>query len=98
MSPSGDVITRLVEPEPGPVVEVCTRLAANRRSLTFVVVAAALVLDALLPVLAETTSTGILGSAPLYSRIRMSGYAAAPLNVTVSTLDPAAAALICFAK
>ena len=73
MSPSGDVIIRFVNPLPAAVVVVCTRLAPNSRSFAFVVVTAALVLDALFPVLAEKTSTGVFGSAPLYSRIRMSG-------------------------
>ena len=35
---------------------------------------------------------GCSGSAPLYSRMRMSGYAAAVENVTVTVLAPAAAA------
>jgi hypothetical protein len=57
-----------------------------------VVVTAALLLVALLPELADVTSTGLVRSAPLYSRIRTSGYAAAVENVTVTLLAPAAAA------
>jgi hypothetical protein len=67
-------------------------LAPKIRSVAFVVVAEPLLLAALLPLLAAVTSTGLLGSAPLYSRIRMSGYAAATEKVTVTTFAPAVAA------
>jgi hypothetical protein len=61
------------------------------RSVGLVVVADPLLLLALLPVFAAVTSSGLLGSAPLYSRMRMSGNAAAVENVTVTMLEPAAA-------
>jgi hypothetical protein len=57
-----------------------------------VVVAEPLLLVALVPLLAAVTSTGLTGSAPLYSRIRMSGKTAAVEKVTVTMLAPAAAA------
>jgi hypothetical protein len=58
MSPSGEVIRRLVKPLPGPVVRVTTMFAPNRRSAAFVVVAEPLLLLVLLPLLAAVTSTG----------------------------------------
>jgi hypothetical protein len=94
MSPSGDVSKRLVKPLPGPVVKLVTMLAPKIRSVAFVVVAEPLLLEALEPLLAAVTSTGLFGSAPLYSRMRISGYTAAVENVTVTVLDPAAAAVI----
>jgi hypothetical protein len=66
-------------------------LAPKIRSVAFVVVAEPLLLVALLPEFAAVTSTGLLGSAPLYSSIRMSGYAAALAKVTVTVFAPAAA-------
>src|SRR3974377_16765 len=92
MSPSGDVSNRLVKPLPGPVVVLWTMFAPKIRSVAFVVVADPLLLVALLPEFAAVTSTGLLGSAPLYSRIRMAGYAAATEKVTFTVLAPAAAA------
>src|SRR5215472_2763422 len=91
MSPSGYVSNRVVKLAPGPLVNVCTMLVPNSRSVAFVVVTVPLLLVALLPLLAAVTSTGLLGSAPLYSRIRTSGYAAALEKVTVTLLAPAAA-------
>jgi hypothetical protein len=67
-------------------------LAPNSRSAALVVVTAPLLLVPLVPVLAAVTSTGEFVSAPLYSRIRMSGNAAAGENVTVTVFVPAAAA------
>ena len=92
MSPSGEVSIRLVKPLPGPLVMVATMLAPKIKSVAFVVVAEPLLLVVLLPLFAAVTSTGLFGSAPLYSRIRMSGYAAAVEKVTVTVLAPAAAA------
>jgi hypothetical protein len=57
-----------------------------------VVVTDPLLLERLLPLLAAVTSTGSFGSAPLYSTIRISGYAAAGEKDTVTELAPAAAA------
>jgi hypothetical protein len=57
-----------------------------------VVVAAPLLAVVEVPELAAVASTGFVGSAPLYSRMRRSGYAAPMENVTVTTLSPAAAA------
>ena len=50
-----------------------------------------------LPVAAATTSTGLVGSSPRYSRMRMSGYCAAVLKLTVTVFAPAAAAAMFFA-
>jgi hypothetical protein len=66
-------------------------LAPKIRSVAFVVVAEPVLLVALLPEFAAVTSTGLLGSAPLYSSIRMSGDAAALVKVTVTLFAPAAA-------
>src|SRR5271167_4063052 len=92
MSPSGDVSKRWVKPLPGPLVKVATMFAPKIRSVGFVLVADPLLLVALLPVFAAITSTGLLGSAPLYSRMRISGYAAAVAKVTATVFAPAAAA------
>jgi hypothetical protein len=73
MSPLGEVRSLCVNPLPGPVVVVQTMFAPNSRSVGLVVVADPLLLAVLLPLLAAVTSTGLFGSAPLYSRIRMSG-------------------------
>jgi hypothetical protein len=66
-------------------------LAPKIRSVALVVVAEPLLLVALLPEFAAVTSTGLLGSAPLYSSIRMSGYVAALVKVTVTLFAPAVA-------
>ena len=66
-------------------------LAPKIRSVALVVVAEPLLLVALLPLLEAVTSTGLFGSVPLYSRIRMSGYAATAEKVTVTLFAPAAA-------
>src|SRR5882672_1057073 len=94
MSPSGVVITRLVYPLPGPVVIVWTTFAPTRRSFALVVVTAPLLLVALLPCAPTATSSGLIGSSPLYSAIRMSGKFAAGANVTVTEFAPAGAAAI----
>jgi|ERR1035438_3321060 hypothetical protein len=97
MSPSGVVISRPVKPLPAPVVLVWTRFAPKIRSVELVVVAEPLLLLALLPELAAVTSTGLLGSAPLYSIMRMSGFVAALAKVTVTLFVPAAADAMFFA-
>ena len=56
------------------------------------VVSAPLLLVALVPDPATTASTGFVGSTPLYSRIRMSGQAAAVPKPTVTLFAPAPAA------
>jgi hypothetical protein len=71
--------------------------APKRRSVLFVVVTGPLLFVPPLPAPAAVTSTGLAKSAPLYSRIRMSGPAAAPENATVTVLAPAAAGLMFFA-
>ncbi len=73
MSPSGTVMTRLVNPAPAPAVRVSTMLAPTSRSFALVVVTAPLFVVAVLPVAAAVTSSGFVGSRPLYSRMRMSG-------------------------
>ena len=96
MLPSA-VIVRLVKPAPGPVVIVATTLPANSRSVALVVTTAAVVLAVPVPVPLAVPSTGAVGSAPAYSSIRTSGNDAAPLNVTVTVLLPAAALAMFFA-
>ena len=85
---------RLVNPLPGPLVMVVTMLAPKIRSVGLVVVAEPLLLELLLPEAAAVTSTGLLRSAPLYSRMRMSGQTAALENFTLTLLVPAPAATI----
>ena len=93
MSPSGLVIILCVKLAPGPDVSVCTILAPTSKSVALVVVTAPLLLVALLPVPALTTSTGEIGSIPLYSKILMSANWAACEKLTV-TLFPLGAAVI----
>src|ERR1700738_1998105 len=92
MSALGEVIMRLVAPEPGPEVAVQTMLAPTSRSLAFLVRTAPLLLKALLPVAAALTSRALRGSTPLYSSNRRSTKAAAALNLTVTRLEPPEAA------
>ena len=67
-------MTRLVYPDPAPVVVVCTRLAPTNRSFAFFVVTKnRCCLDVLLPCAPATTSTGAAGAIPLYSAMRISG-------------------------
>jgi hypothetical protein len=87
ISPSGAVITRDVKPLPAAVVVVATMSAPKTKSLARVVVAEPLFADVLLPLAPAVTSTAFT---PLYSKIRMSGKAAAWLNVTVTVFDPPA--------
>src|SRR5580704_16733452 len=94
MSPSGDVVIRLVNPLPALVVKVPTMFAANRRSVGLVVVTDPLLLVVLLPLVPVVASTGLFGSAPLYSTIRISGYCAATENVTTTVFAPPLAAAI----
>ena len=61
------------------------------------VVSAPLLLDALVPCAPIDPSTGVTGSIPAYSAIRISGKAAPALNVTVTLFAPAAAAAMFFA-
>ncbi|PYV79929.1 MAG: hypothetical protein DMG96_02315 [Acidobacteria bacterium] len=88
---SGDVNNLWVKPLPGPLVAVTTVFAPNMRSVAFVVVAEPLLLIPLFPLPAATTSSGLARSAPLYSKMRMSGNAAAPEKLTVTVFVPAAA-------
>src|ERR1700751_3940329 len=83
ISPSGSVRSRSVKLLPAPLVQVRTQLAPTRRSVAFVVVTVPLLLVALLPAAAATTSTGVPVSIPLYSKIRTSGDVAGVLKVTV---------------
>src|SRR5882672_7330789 len=84
MSPSGLVITRFVQPVPGPVVQVATVLAAKSRSDALLVTTAGVLLVAVLPVAEAVTSTGLTESIPAYSRMRMSGKVAATVKVTLT--------------
>jgi hypothetical protein len=97
MSPSGVVSSRLLNPLPAPLVLVWTRLAPKSRSVALVVVTAALLLLALVPEFAAVTSTGLLGSAPAYSTMRMSADVAPLAKVTATLFVPAAADTMFFA-
>ena len=89
MSPSGLVIIREVKPAPASVVEVATSLAATRRTLETVVVSVP-VLDVVLePVAPVAACKGLTASRPRYSRMRISGKAAAVEKRTVTVLSPA---------
>ena len=87
----------MVKPLPGPEVKVRTMFAPKIKSVGFVVVAEPLLLLELLPLLAAVTSRGLVASAPLYSRTRMSALVAAVENVTVTVLLPAPAATMLLA-
>ena len=83
--------TRVVKPDPGAVKAVPVVVPEPKiSSFAEVVVAPPLLALAPLPAAAAVTSSGLVGSNPLYSRMRTSGYAAAWLNVTVTVLPPAA--------
>src|SRR6266404_1468524 len=94
MSWSGWVRMRRGNPGPAPVLLVHTILAHRIKSLALVVVDDPLCVGEFEPSAAATTSTWLLRSAPLYSKIRTSGYPAAPLNVTVTVFPFAAAPLM----
>src|SRR5690349_12731479 len=98
MSPSGDVITRLVNDAPAPVVVLATRLAPTIRSFALVVVAAPLLLELPEPVAAATTSTGLTGAMPLYSAIRTSASGTAAANAIVTVFAFVAAGAMFAAK
>src|SRR5258706_15063792 len=91
MSPSGLVMTRDVQPAPGPLVQVVTVLAAKSKSDALVVTAAGVLLAAALPVAEAVTSTGLTGSSPAYSRMRASANIAGTVNETLAGLAPAGA-------
>jgi hypothetical protein len=76
---------------------VCTVFAPIKRSEAFLVVTESPLVVVLFPVELTTTSTGLSGSIPLYSRILMSGECAADAKLTVTVFVPAAAALMFFA-
>src|SRR5436309_2607742 len=92
MSPSGLVITRDVQPAPGPVLQLVTVFAANSKSDALVVAAAGVLLVAPLPVAEAVPSAGLTESSPAYSRMRMSAEVAATVKETSTVLAPAAAA------
>src|SRR5216117_4144960 len=97
MSPSGLVIMRLVKPVPAERVKLLTILALKRRSVGLVVVTDPLLLVVAVPAAPTATSTGFARSAPVYSRMRMSGKGAAAENCTVTMLEAADAATMFFA-
>jgi hypothetical protein len=71
-------------------VRVVTILPATNTSEALVVAIAPEELVVPLPLAPVATSKGLTASRPLYSRIRMSGLAVDPLNVTVTVFDPPA--------
>jgi hypothetical protein len=83
--PSCDVMIREVKPLPADTVVVATTFAPKISSFALVVVAAPLLVVVLLPLAPAVTSSVVT---PRYSRIRISGYATAWLNVTVTVLLP----------
>ncbi len=87
ISPSGEVMTREVNPLPGPAVIVDTVFAPKISSLAILVVAAPLLALELFP-LAPAVISSV--DTPRYSRTRISGATADWLNVTVTVLLPAA--------
>src|SRR5215471_18222253 len=92
-SPSGEVMIRVVNPEPALATAVDTTLPFTSRSTALVVMTVGVALVALVPVPPATTSTGFTGSTLRYWRIRTSGKTAALLNVTVTLLATDAAML-----
>ena len=86
-SPSGEVMMRAVNPLPAVPFPVATVFAPKISSFALVVVAAPLLAAALLPLAPAVTSRAVT---PWYSRMRISGNAAATLNVTVTVLLPPA--------
>jgi hypothetical protein len=83
-SESGEVMIRDVNPVPA-FEAVATVSAPKISSFAAVVVAAPLFAVPLFPLAPAVTSSVLT---PRYSRMRMSGYAAAWLNVTVTVLLP----------
>src|SRR5262249_17872269 len=83
--PLGDVTTRDVNPLPAAPVSVATMFAPKINSLALVVVADPLFAAVLLPLAPAVTSSVVT---PRYSNMRISGNAAAWLNVTVTVLFP----------
>jgi hypothetical protein len=81
---------RLVKPEPGPLIVVATMLPATRSTFGTEVVSDPVLLVALESVLAATAMRGFTGSSLLYSRMRISGYAAVLLKHTVTMFPEAA--------
>ncbi len=73
ISPLGTAIIRLVNPLPGPVVDVSTTLPATRRTFAVLVVSDPLLDVALVPEAPTPPTSGLAGSSPPYSAIRTSG-------------------------
>ena len=94
MSESGLVIIRLVKPVPAALNTPDVSPAPKINSLEYEVVTDGEAAVLALPVADAATSNGAVASSPLYSLARRSTYAAALLNVTVTVLALAAAALI----
>jgi hypothetical protein len=82
---SGDVIIRDVKPVPAVRFVVATVFAPKINSFATVVVAAPLLAAVAVPLAPAVTSSVVT---PRYSKIRMSGNAAAWLNVTVTVFAP----------
>ena len=83
--------TRVGKPDPAAVKAVPVVVPEPKiSSFAEVVVAEPLLALVPLPAPAAVTSSGLVGFSPLYSSMRMSGYAAAWLKLTVTVLLPAA--------
>jgi hypothetical protein len=82
---SGEVMIRDVKPVPAVLFVVNIVFAPKINSLATVVVADPLLAAVAVPLAPAVTSSVVT---PRYSRIRMSGYAAAWLNVTVTVFAP----------
>ena len=92
MSPSGDVMMRLVKPAPAAVNRFFVIPAPKISSVGVVVVTPPLLASVLVPEAERLTSNGVLASRPRYSRILMSANFTATLNVTVTLFAPGDAA------
>ena len=84
------LIIREVNPLPAAVNFDPLVPAPKISSLAAVVLTLPLFAAVPVPAAPTALSSGALGSSPLYSRIRTSGYAAALLNVTVTVVLPPA--------
>src|SRR5690242_5141846 len=94
MSPSGFVITRLVNPVPAAVNTIAVVPPPTTISFAVLVVSDALDADVDDPAAELAWSSGDAVSAPEYSRMRTSGNGTDPLNDTDTRFELAPAALI----
>src|SRR5262245_56526825 len=94
MSASGVVMMRVVKFVPAVEKPPVVMPAPKINALAAVVVTVPLLADAPVPDAEAPTSNGLFGSRPRYSSARISTKGVAALNVVVTVLVPAAAALM----